>query len=282
MSSIPFAAPCYGFLIQAGRLADGMRHAEEPMAKRQKTAVGGLVTAADDAISQLFHNHIAPAVTDDDATHVLIDEEMVDDQGIRPNDDRVLGADYLWVCDPIDGTGAFANDTPTYAISLGVMKDHSPWIGGVILPMLGHLYFYDGDQVTLTTDIFGDDPEKRVIKPIINPAPIDGSDMMYIRPNWTVNHLCHTMDPFTASVKMIWAAVGKSVGCLGNYRLWDMAGAWPICRALGLSLFDYKTGDELTGFQVEKFGRGWNLRHHHLICRPDHLDQLRESIDRRW
>ena len=47
---------------------------------------------------------------------------------------------YIWVCDPIDGTSMFTNHIPVAVFSLALVKDGKPIIGVVYDPFLDEIY----------------------------------------------------------------------------------------------------------------------------------------------
>ncbi len=84
---------------------------------------GQLVTEADLAVDRLLHRMIAGARPDDG----WLSEEGVDDQS------RLTRA-RVWMIDPIDGTRAFAEGAPEFAISVALLTDGQPMIGAVYNP----------------------------------------------------------------------------------------------------------------------------------------------------
>jgi myo-inositol-1(or 4)-monophosphatase len=89
-------------------------------------APGQVVTAADLAIDRLLHERLLGARPDDG----WLSEERADD-GSR------LARPRLWVVDPIDGTRAFADGVPQFAISVALLLDGEPALGAVLNPATG-------------------------------------------------------------------------------------------------------------------------------------------------
>jgi len=50
------------------------------------------------------------------------------------------GKEYLWVCDPVDGTVPFSHGIPTFAFSLALVKNGKPILGVIYDAALDHLY----------------------------------------------------------------------------------------------------------------------------------------------
>ncbi len=51
------------------------------------------------------------------------------------------GSEYTWVIDPIDGTSNFAAGLPWFGVIMALMKDQTPVLGGMYLPLEKTLYF---------------------------------------------------------------------------------------------------------------------------------------------
>lgn len=50
-------------------------------------------------------------------------------------------SEYLWVCDPVDGTSAFASGFPTFVFALTLLKDGEPILAVVNDPIMKRTYF---------------------------------------------------------------------------------------------------------------------------------------------
>ncbi len=64
-------------------------------------------------------------------THSLLTEET----GWIRKDSK-----YLWIIDPLDGTGNFINRNPLFSISIALWKDGQPLLGIIEAPLLGERY----------------------------------------------------------------------------------------------------------------------------------------------
>ncbi len=67
-------------------------------------------------------------------THSILGEEG----GAQGAD--VLGAEYLWVVDPLDGTVNYSHGLPNFCVSIGVRHRGKALVGVVHAPALGELY----------------------------------------------------------------------------------------------------------------------------------------------
>ena len=85
-----------------------------------------MVTEADLAVDRLLHDILIGARPDDG----WLSEERADD-GSRHRRRRV------WMVDPIDGTRAFADGEPEFAISVALVVEGEPLLGAVLNPATG-------------------------------------------------------------------------------------------------------------------------------------------------
>ena len=68
-------------------------------------------------------------------------KEKYPNHGIDGEEEKQLDNNqYIWVCDPIDGTSMFTNHIPVAVFSLALVKDGKPIIGVVYDPFLDEIY----------------------------------------------------------------------------------------------------------------------------------------------
>ncbi|MDE0591064.1 3'(2'),5'-bisphosphate nucleotidase CysQ [Halocynthiibacter sp. C4] len=94
-----------------------------------KSGGAGPVTEADIAIDKMLNNELLRSRPD----YGWLSEEIAD------SPDR-LSKQRVFIVDPIDGTRAFINGSPTFSHSLAVADDGVVTAAVVYLPMLGRLY----------------------------------------------------------------------------------------------------------------------------------------------
>jgi len=54
----------------------------------------------------------------------------------------IVGSDFEWTIDPIDGTASFARGIPQYAISIGLLQSGVPVLGAVLDPVSNELFSF--------------------------------------------------------------------------------------------------------------------------------------------
>ncbi len=89
-------------------------------------------------------DHTPVTVVDQKVNQLVIDRlrEKFPDHSVQGEEQNhtVTGSEYKWVCDPIDGTIAFANGIPTSVFSLGLMKNNQPVCGVIVDPFTDRVY----------------------------------------------------------------------------------------------------------------------------------------------
>jgi histidinol phosphatase-like enzyme (inositol monophosphatase family) len=93
------------------------------------------VTAADRAAELAMRALIGEAYPD----HGILGEEF---------GDVALGAEHVWVLDPIDGTRAFISGLPVWGTLIGLKQNGRPIAGMMAQPFTGERYFGDGQSAT--------------------------------------------------------------------------------------------------------------------------------------
>ncbi len=116
---------------EAGALA--LRLRREGITVKEKPDAGGPVTNADLAVDALLHERLTAARPD----YGWLSEETPDLGARRA---ARLAARRVFIIDPIDGTRAFIDGRPEFALSLAVAEDGRVIAGVIALPALGAVY----------------------------------------------------------------------------------------------------------------------------------------------
>ncbi|MFA6304142.1 MAG: inositol monophosphatase [Patescibacteria group bacterium] len=103
--------------------------------KKQWKADGTPLTESDTAINQLVVEGVKKYFPD----HGLIAEE-----GGNFNET----AEYVWLCDPIDGTIPFSHGLPTCVFSLALVKNGEPILGVIYDSFIDRLFFAEKNKGT--------------------------------------------------------------------------------------------------------------------------------------
>lgn len=86
------------------------------------------VTATDKKINRLVIERVKKYFP----KHDVLGEE----ESYRPN-----RGEFVWVCDPVDGTVPFSHGIPTFVFSLALVQEGRPILGVIYDPFLDRLYF---------------------------------------------------------------------------------------------------------------------------------------------
>lgn len=117
---------------EAGKLALG--YYKDGVAFKVKSEPSDLVTEADTAVNDFLVKKIKKKFP----KHGIISEEL--EEPINPH------AEYVWVLDPIDGTGNFAAHIPMWCVMVGIEKKGKPFIGVVYDPIQDELYYAEAGK----------------------------------------------------------------------------------------------------------------------------------------
>jgi histidinol phosphatase-like enzyme (inositol monophosphatase family) len=103
--------------------AMAMTYFRKPLDVEQKSDLSP-VTQADRAIEAAMRENIAKRFP----THGILGEE---------HEDARLGADFVWVLDPIDGTKSFVSGMPTFGTLIACLHNGTPELGIISIPPTG-------------------------------------------------------------------------------------------------------------------------------------------------
>lgn len=98
-----------------------------------------IVTEADLAVGK----YIIQRLKKDFPDYNIIDEET----GAIDN-----SSEFTWIIDPIDGTSNFAQGIPTYGVMLGLLKNTTPYAGGISLPSFSQIITAQKDKGAFLAD----------------------------------------------------------------------------------------------------------------------------------
>lgn len=207
------------------------------------------------------------------------------------------------VVDPIDGTRNYLHGVPLYGVSVGILKDFEPWIGGIVFPELNELFYCDGSHVYLergglsvgTGEVSQDVPARHLSHPRGAPsrgrealtapkAELSRNSIMLFSNSFTRRYawdqsLCTWIVSACVTVNVCWPLVGRGIGTVLTDHLWDFAGGWPMLERLGFELRGVRTGRRVTRYDPADFdSSSRSLREPLVVSRPDHFAALSKSV----
>jgi myo-inositol-1(or 4)-monophosphatase len=113
----------------AGLALPFYRAGKQTEARVWSKAGGSPVTEADVAVDTFLKVRLSALLP----AAAWLSEETADDA-------QRLGADLVWIVDPIDGTRAFLTGHPDWSISVALLSGGQPVLGFVHAPVSGHFY----------------------------------------------------------------------------------------------------------------------------------------------
>lgn len=106
---------------------------------------------AKEIILKYFNSNITNSYKDDNTIVTIADKEINDylimevkrkfpNHAVDGEEKRFGSSNYIWVCDPIDGTAMYARKIPVCVFSLALVVDGNPVVGVVYDPFLDNMY----------------------------------------------------------------------------------------------------------------------------------------------
>jgi len=222
------------------------------------------VTAADRAVEAFLIEKLRPI---EPGARMLGEEGTVS---------KTEGDGPTWAIDPIDGTGVFVAGLPTWAISVGLIRDGVPELGCVHMPMSNELFLAGRDGPLLWN---GAEIRRGDAPPAWNGR--------FSSRAWfcmSSHHHRHFKLDFPGKLRSFgataahfaWTARGVAVATISGGYLWDVAGGLACCRASGLA-YSYLSGKPV---DLEALTGGGKTPEAIVVAHPDDLEHVRASITR--
>ncbi len=241
------------WIREAGQMA---RHYFNRVAGRRK-ADHSWVTEADIAIEHMLVERIAASYP----THGIIGEEQTR---------RSVDHEYVWAIDPLDGTASFITGLPTWGISLGLLRNRTPYLGVCYLPLLDDCYWNEPDGGAFLNG--------HTIH-VIEPRAWESEDWIAVPSNthrrFSINFPAKSRSLGSAVVSICYVARGSAVGALLNrLSIWDIAGSLAILQAAGGCAIG------LSGHPLDTTGmlNGNSLAEPVVVGEATHVTTLRSGI----
>jgi myo-inositol-1(or 4)-monophosphatase len=205
-----------GLAVRAGKIA--LRHFRNVIAERKPDR--SFVTRADREVESFIRDEAARMAPDVG----VLGEEMPPRPGT---------GEYTLVVDPIDGTGSFLDELPTWSISIGLCRNGEPVRGVVHVPVLDETYAADGGELRWKGVLV--EPRSRM--------PFDSESRILVssRTHWRYEIRFEGKIRSLGSTAYHLALVARGMGVgalLGRPRAWDLAAGVALVRAAGGDVLD--------------------------------------------
>ncbi len=213
----------------------------------------------------------SPLTMADRASHEIIKEHLKDtgfpvlsEEGKQMDFDERKAWNTFWLVDPLDGTKEFIKKNGEFTVNIALIKNGTPVLGVVYVPVTGVLYFGDEEQGSYIFKI--KEAEGKSVSEIIENAiklPEAVSNGVY-----TIvasrSHSTPETESFIedkkkvhgevnlvsagSSLKLCLVAEGKAqvYPRLAPTMEWDTAAGHAVAKFANCKVFDYKTNRELT------------------------------------
>lgn len=169
----------------------------------------------------------------------------------------------FWMIDPLDGTKEFIKKNGEFTVNIALIKDNTPVLGVVYVPVTGVLYFgNEGDGSFMAAIIDTNSPDVNTIINKAHPLPLQNTSGIY-----TVvasrSHNTPETEAFIeerrkihgevnlvsagSSLKLCLVAEGKAqvYPRLAPTMEWDTAAGHAVAKYAGCEVTDYKLGTPL-------------------------------------
>jgi len=266
------------FMRAAGDIARGTQnHLDMSHNFLKEDKVTSDVTQTDLEISRLFKSFVERRFADLD--YVIVDEESIKTLGDDPLQ-TMAKSEYQFIIDPIDGTLPYSCAQALYGISVGVFRYGKPYLGVLYMPATHEIVYYDGNKVHLLRQAF--QPEEEDVE--VNAVPCRNCPMIFghpwntpLTPDYDMSQFVF-VDYYSAVVKLLYLATHRARAYTCHMSLWDMAAGWTICNAVGIKLYHFQSGREITEVKAEDFDNNLRLKDVYIFCAPEDLPEMQKMM----
>lgn len=264
-------------LLKAGSCAlDLFQNVESDLKPDQS-----LVTIADLKVEKMIRQNLeSPA-----DGHYVIGEESVGEKSSEYVNAALKEVSYI--VDPIDGTANYVNGIELWGISIGCSVDSRLIHGAIYLPALGELFITQNKQVIFYKVNDGkligegkildkpiEKPEKKAIISVTQKVAKGG------KYTGTSNICCLGV----AVYSLLNVLRGRYNAYIGKLKLWDIAGAIPMCERLGIRSIlsnGQEVGPLISGhsYYLDPEGkRPFGLKKELFFCHADAYERLVDQL----
>jgi len=155
-------------------------------------------------------------------------------------------AEYVWVIDPLDGTSNFTAGVPLFGVSICIMHQNTPLIGGTLLPYFSELFFAEKGYGATLNGVPIRVTDRTEMRDVLIGYPIDASDVPgkvdeELRLAGKLIAAVRSLRMFNAAtVELCYVACGRLGGILTRRcQIWDIAAGALIVQEAGGIVTDF-------------------------------------------
>ena len=152
-------------------------------------------------------------------------------------DPENLKREFLWIVDPIDGTSSYCNRLPIWGVSVALFQNFQPYMASLFFPYVNEMFWADGRGAAYENNLLMNPIKGNLeIRPdsfICIPSKIYYRCMMKVHVKArSFGSTCY---------HILQAARDSAYATLiGDYRIWDLAGAITLSQITGARVFNLK------------------------------------------
>lgn len=159
-------------------------------------------------------------------------------------------SDYLWIIDPLDGTGNFINNNPFFGVSISVWYKNEPQISLIESPFFGECYYAVQDDIAVKKIKATGETFKMKVSDI---ADLNQAYLVYCEGGSTDKEkILKMIEGFYSRVKgmrilgsavmeLLWVASGRAEAYITpEISIWDIAAGVHILKNSGGSIFNFE------------------------------------------
>jgi len=202
--------------------------------------------------------------------------ELIPDSGFLGEESEAeaenLDKEFLWIVDPIDGTSSYCNKLPIWGVSVALFRDQHPYLTSIYFPYVNNTFWVDDKG-----NAFENGSKLAVLKSgeklrpesfVCIPSKIYYRCMMNVRIKArSFGSTCY---------HVLQAARDSAFATLiGDYKIWDLAGAVTVSEKTGAQIFNLK-GEIVPIKTYLNPGRDAELL---ILTHPDRIAQVLGKIE---
>lgn len=179
-----------------------------------------------------------------------------------------------WIVDPLDGTKEFIKRNGEFTVNIALIEDSLPRFGVIYVPAQKIIYYTDGNKAWKQEGVTNSGAFLHSQSKEIGPNKLEGK----IRLVGSRSHMNKDTEDYISDLKQKYSDVIEVVSKGSSLKFclvaegkadvypryaptmeWDTAAGQAICRAVGLTVIDRETGEEM------KYNRENLLNNHFLV-----------------
>lgn len=159
------------------------------------------------------------------------------------------GSDFLWVVDPLDGTGNYENHNPFYSVSISLWREGRPILGVIEAPSLEERFIGILGEGAFRVDLKTGNKKSLKVSDVNSLSQsyfvfCEGTETSSKRITDNFEEVYKKTKDFrkigSAALELAWIAAGRAEGYV-TYKIpiWDIAAGLVIASESGADLYDF-------------------------------------------